>query len=105
MAIQNIKNNFAAVVVIEQMLKSFQVLEATLPQLFKGLVDAYLSSDGGAGVHLRSNSAAKSSRGLVSPKHLDFVMRTPALQLEYVLYNFTVARLSRQAAGCGTARV
>jgi hypothetical protein len=103
MAIHNIAKNFAAVVVIEQMLNSFKVLEAVLPQLFKGLVETYLASGGGE-VHLRSNTAAKSSNGIVSQKHFDYVMRTPALQLEYVLYNYTLARLSMQEKKCGISK-
>ena len=37
-AVANVERDFAAVVVVEQMLLSFRVLEAALPRLFKGLV-------------------------------------------------------------------
>jgi len=101
-AIQNIEKNFAAVVVVEEMMLSFKVLEAVLPNLFKGLVRMYhKASGGGEGVHLRTNNAAKSSKGLVSQRHLNFIMKNPNLQLEYGLYNFTKARLHRQVLSCG----
>jgi hypothetical protein len=126
-ALANIEAHFAAVVVVEEMMLSFRVLEAALPSLFRGLSKSYQhaplpspgaildgsatfgSSSNGGGrtggggheLHARTNSAAKASGGtLKDPLAKKFVMSIPGMQLEYQLYNFTVARLHDQARAC-----
>jgi len=109
---------------------SFRVLEAALPSLFRGLAKSYQhapmpspgaildgsasfssSSRGGGSrssgqeLHARTNSAAKASGGtLKDPRAKKFVLSTPGMQLEYQLYNFTVARLHDQAHACRIGR-
>jgi hypothetical protein len=130
-ALSNVEQHFAAVVVVDEMELSFQVLEATLPSLFRGLSKRYAHADralpshlaalldgsaslegpfggglGGGGqkaLHARANGAAKASGGaLQDPLAKAFVLAVPALQLEYQLYNFTVERLHAQARACQT---
>ena len=99
-ALANVERDFAAVVVVEEMLKSFLVLEAALPKLFRGLVVKYLEENEG-GLRARANSASKASGGAISSEHRAFVMANANLRLEYGLYNFTVARLHAQERSCG----
>ena len=103
-ATANLERNFAAVVVVERMLESFEVLEAALPHLFRGLVKAYRGGGGGGGagaeVHARANVADKASQGDIAPELKAFVMANPLLTLEYDLYRFAEQRLSDQANVC-----
>ena len=98
-ATANLENNFAAVVVVERMLESFEVLEASLPKLFNGLVKAYHGS-GGSEVHARANVAFKASGGEISSPLKTFVMTNPNLELEYGLYRFAEQRLGDQRRAC-----
>lgn len=127
-AVANVEAHFAAVAVVEEMALSVAVLEAALPALFRGLAKRYQrsppppspaaifggrasregrdhtrSGPGGPPYELRAraNGAAKASGGaLRDPRAKAFVLAAPAMQLEYQLYNFTVARLHAQARAC-----
>jgi len=94
----NIENNFAVVVIVEDMLLSFQVLEATLPRLFHGLVRQYRTASDGSAMHSRANKHSDHA-GSLTTTETDFVMTQ--LKSEYDLYRFAQSRLQRQASDCG----
>ena len=128
-ALAHVNEQFAAVVVVEEMLLSFRVLEALLPRLFRGLVDRYVagggggdgvvrgsgggsgsgsSSGGGAAGETRSrvNTAHKAlvgGAGALTAAQRRFLEGLEGIRLEYTLYNHTRRRLHAQAEGCGIA--
>mmetsp|Transcript_70644 Transcript_70644/g.197368 ORF Transcript_70644/g.197368 Transcript_70644/m.197368 type:complete len:156 (-) Transcript_70644:206-673(-) len=96
----NIQRNFVAVLVVEEMLLSFTVLERKLPGIFTGMTDKYKHPrDGGDELRSRINF-----RTVNEKETLDIGARTfleKELALEYDLYDFAVKRLNDQASACG----
>ena len=123
-AIRNIDTHFTAVVVVEDMLLSFRVLETKLPSLFHGLVAEYLAGnvasatpfvisrgkmmtdtavDKVQGTRSRVNTAEKALAGSVETLTRDkwaFLTEQRNIQIEMRLYNHTRHRLNAQAKSC-----
>ena len=123
-AIRNIDTHFAAVVVVEDMLLSFRVLETKLPSLFHGLVAEYVAGnvasatpflisrggmmtetavDRAQGTRSRVNTAEKALAGGVETLTRDqwaFLTKQRNIQMEMRLYNHTRHRLNAQAKSC-----
>lgn len=92
----NIESDFVTVLIVENMLLSFRVLEARLPSLFGGIVNHYNKL---GQIRVRQSAVALHP---TSNKFKESIMKVaPELRLEYKLYDFAVARLESQALLCG----
>ena len=99
----NIQRNFAVVLVVEEMLLSFRVLERKLPGIFAGMTERYKHPrDGGNELRSRINFRTVNEKDTLDIGARTFLEKE--LALEYGLYNFAVMRLHEQAAACGIVK-
>ena len=73
----NIRDHFVTVMIVEQMLLSFRVLEHAMPSIFGGLAESYLNpSGGGTEIRSRMNRATVNEKAALKPPIRAFLQTT-----------------------------